>query len=261
MILKVLKYSFSDLIRSRWSYIYFAFYLSLGFLLLFLNGNLSKAVITLMNIVVVLTPMIGTIFGIMYFYNSREFIELLLAQPIRRKTIFIGQYLGVVLSLSLSLVLGLGIPFLVYGITKSSQIWDFATLLISGTFLTFIFSALSIYIGLLNTNKIKGFGYAILMWLFFAVIYDGLFLVSLILFDDYPLDKFTLVASFLNPIDLSRIMILLKLDISALLGYTGALFQKFFGTGQGLVMAFIMLLLWVVVPSFLMIRKSSRKDF
>jgi len=29
-------------------------------------------------------------------------------------------------------------------------------------------------------------------------------------------------------IDLSRIMILLKLDISALLGYTGALFQNFF---------------------------------
>jgi Cu-processing system permease protein len=261
MILKVLKYSFSDLIRSRWSYAYLAFYLVLGFVLLFLNDNLSKAVITLMNIVVVLTPLIGTIFGIMYFYNSREFTELLLAQPIRRKTIFLGQYLGVALSLSLSLVVGLGIPFFIYGITQSGQILDFIALLISGTYLTFIFSGLSIYLGLLNSNKIKGFGYAILMWLFFAVIYDGFFLISLIIFEDYPLDKFTLITSFFNPIDLSRIMILLKLDISALLGYTGALFQKFFGTGQGLVIALAMLTLWVVGPMVLLVKKSAKKDF
>lgn len=88
---KIIKYSFYDLMRSRWNYVYFLFYLALGFVLLFLNNDVSKAVITLMNIIVVLTPLIGTIFGVMYYYNSREFTELLLAQPIRRSTIFIGQ--------------------------------------------------------------------------------------------------------------------------------------------------------------------------
>lgn len=84
-MIKILKYSFFDLMRSRWSYVYFAFYLLLGFVLLFLNSNISKAVITMMNIIVVLTPMIGTVFGIMYYYSSREFTTLLLAQPIQRK--------------------------------------------------------------------------------------------------------------------------------------------------------------------------------
>ncbi|MCR9253172.1 MAG: ABC transporter permease [bacterium] len=258
---KVLKYSFSDLIRSRWSYVYLVFYLVLGFTLLFLNTNLSKAIITLMNIVVILTPLIGTIFGVMYYYNSREFTELLLAQPIKRSSIFLGQYLGISLSLTISLVAGLGIPFLIYGLFQSSVILDFIMLLLSGAFLTFIFVALSVNIALLNTNKIKGFGYAILMWLFFAVIYDGIFLISLVLFDDYPLDQFTLVASLFNPIDLSRIMILLKLDISALLGYTGALFQKFFGTYLGSFISFGTLLLWVIIPVSLMTRFSNKKDF
>ena len=108
---KIIKYSFYDLMRSRWSYIYFAFYLLLGFVMLFLNNNVSKAVITLMNVIVVLTPLIGTIFGVMFYYNSKEFTELLLAQPLKRTTIFIGQYIGLATSLSLSLVLGLGIPF------------------------------------------------------------------------------------------------------------------------------------------------------
>lgn len=260
-MLKILKYSFYDLIRSRWSYVYLLFYLLLGFVLLFLNNDLSKAVITLMNVIIILVPLIGTIFGVMYYYNSKEFTELLLAQPIKRSSIFIGQYLGVVLSLSMSLVLGLGIPFILYGLFQSNEIWDFGLLLVTGTFLTLIFTALAFNIALCNENRIKGFSYAILLWLFMAVIYDGLFLMALMAFESYPLDGFSIGATLFNPIDLSRILILLKLDISALLGYTGAVFQKFFGTGFGLVMAISTLSLWVLFPVLNIYRKSRKKDF
>jgi Cu-processing system permease protein len=260
-MLKILKYSFYDLMRSRWSYVYLAFYLLLGVVLLFLNNDLSKAVITLMNVIIVLVPLIGTIFGVMYYYNSKEFTELLLAQPLNRSSIFLGQYLGVALSLSMSLIIGLGIPFVFYGLFKSNAIWDFSLLLITGTFLTFIFTALAFNIALSNENKIKGFGYAILLWLFLAVIYDGLFLMSLIIFEDYPLDKLSLFGSMLNPIDLSRTLILLKLDISALLGYTGAVFKKFFGTNFGLIVSFTVLVIWVLLPVWRISAKSKKKDF
>ncbi|WP_303318735.1 ABC transporter permease [Flavivirga abyssicola] len=260
-MLKILKYSFFDLMRSRWSYVYFAFYLLLGIVLLFLNNDLSKAVITLMNVILVLVPLIGTIFGVMYYYNSKEFTELLLAQPLKRSSIFLGQYLGVAISLSMSLILGLGIPFIAYGLFKSNAIWDFSLLLITGIFLTLIFTALAFNIALTNENKIKGFGYAILLWLFLAIIYDGLFLMSLVLFEDYPLDKLSLIGTMLNPIDLSRTLILLKLDISALLGYTGAVFKKFFGTNFGLIISFLMLVIWVVLPVLRIVLKSKKKDF
>ncbi len=249
------------MVRSRWSYVYFAFYLALGFVLLFLNNDLSKAVITLMNVIIVLVPLIATIFGVMYFYNSKEFTELLLAQPLKRSSIFMGQYLGVAGSLTLSLVLGLGIPFALYGLLKSNAIWDFTLLLITGTFLTLIFVALAFNIALSNENKIKGFGYAVLLWLFLAVIYDGLFLLSLIVFEEYPLDTFSLVATMFNPIDLSRTLILLKLDISALLGYTGAVFKQFFGTSVGLLISVAVLFLWTFLPIGRLAYLSKKKDF
>ncbi|WP_066225556.1 nitrous oxide metabolic protein [Formosa haliotis] len=260
-MLKILKYSFYDLMRSRWSYVYFAFYLLLGVVLLFLNHDLSKAVITLMNVIIVLVPLIGTIFGVMYYYNSQEFTELLLAQPLKRSSIFMGQYLGVALSLSLSLILGLGIPFVFYGLFKSNAIWDFSLLLITGTFLTLIFTALAFNIALSNENKIKGFGYAILLWLFLAIIYDGVFLMTLVYFESYPLDKLSLIGTMLNPIDLSRTLILLKLDISALLGYTGAVFKQFFGTNYGLIVSLITLTIWVIVPVLRIMQKAKKKDF
>ena len=197
----------------------------------------------------------------MYFYNSKEFTELLLAQPIKRSKIFMGQFIGVALSLALSLALGLGIPFLMYGIFQSTAIFDFGLLLVVGCFLNFIFVALAFNIALSNENKIKGFGYAILMWLFLAVIYDGMFLISLVMFDDYPLDKFSLIATMFNPIDLSRILILLKLDISALLGYTGAVFKQFFGTNLGLFVSLGVLSLWVLFPIWRINVKLKKKDF
>lgn len=260
-MIKILKYSFFDLMRSRWSYVYFAFYLALGFVLLFLNNDVNKAVITLMNIIIVLTPLIGTIFGVMYYYNSKEFTELLLAQPIKRSTIFTGQYLGISISLTLSLILGLGIPFLLYGLFMSSAIFEFSLLLFVGTMLNFIFVALAFNIALSNENKIKGFGYAILMWLFLAVIYDGVFLISLVMLNEYPLDKFALFATMFNPIDLSRILILLKLDISALLGYTGAVFKSFFGTNLGFLLSFAVMALWVILPVWRIRVKLKKKDF
>jgi Cu-processing system permease protein len=158
-------------------------------------------------------------------------------------------------------VIGLGIPFVLYGLFRSSAIYNFSLLLIVGAFLNFIFVALSYNIALSTENKIKGFGYAILMWLFLAVIYDGLFLISLVMFNEYPLDKYSLIATMLNPIDLSRILILLKLDISALLGYTGAVFRKFFGTNYGMVIATLILILWVVLPVIRMHFKLRKKDF
>ena len=258
---KVLKYSFFDLIRSRWSFIYFTFYFLSAAVLLVLTGDASRALVSLMNIIIILSPLIGTLFGVMYFYNSREFAELLLAQPVKRSDIFFGQYFGLTLSLSLSFLLGMIIPFAFFGIFMSPQLGSFLMILFSGVALTFIFTAFSFLIALRNENRIKGFGIAILVWLLLAVVYDGLFLLSLVLFQDYPIERMALGLAIFNPIDLSRILIILKMDVSALMGYTGAVFQKFFGTNLGVILAFLMLTVWTVLPLTAFGYSVKRKDF
>ena len=66
---------------------------------------------------------------------------------------------------------------------------------------------------------------------------------------------------FLNPIDLGRITILLQLDIAALMGYTGAVFQKTFGTDRGLAMTVVAMLAYATVPLLFGLRTFRRKDF
>jgi len=260
-MIKTLKYSFYDLARSNWTYLYLLFYLLTALSLLFLSNDLSRVIVSLMNIIIVLTPLIGMMLGTMYYYNTRDFAELVLAQPIQRKSVFLGQYLGLSLSMTLSFLVGLGIPFISYGVLVSPEIWNFSMLLLVGVLLTLVFTALAFLVAATFENKIKGFGVAIVVWLSLAVVYDGLFLLVMIVFESYPMENAALGITLLNPIDLSRILIMLKLDISALLGYTGAVFNKFFGTSLGLIVSLGALCLWVLGPLGLFLRVVKYKDF
>ena len=258
---KIFKYSLYDLMRSKWLYLYLLFFMGAGFALLYLNNDLMSGITNLMNITILLCPLISIIFGTMYYYNSKEFVELLLAQPIKRKTILLGQYLGLSIALSAGFFIGSLVPFLLYGLFVSTLIFDFLILILAGVFLTFIFTAISFFISILNDNKIKGFGLAIFIWLFLAFIYDGIFLLLLFVFNDYPLEAFALSATIFNPIDLSRILVILKLDSAVMLGYTGAVFSDFFGTIWGMLISAFVLLMWVITPIFIFVKIWDRKDF
>lgn len=241
--------------------VYFLFFLASTFSLLYLSSNISKGIVSLMNIIISIIPIISTIFGVMYYYNSREFIDLLLSQPIKRSSVFLGQYLGLVFSLSFGFTLGMIVPFICYGIFTSSEIWNFSILILIGVLLTFIFVGLAYLTSVLNDDKIKGFGIAILLWIIFAVIYDGIMLLFFVSFSDYPLQKWAVILTVLNPIDLSRVFVLLKLDISALMGYTGAIFNQFFGTSKGMLISLLSNLLWIALPLITFLRIIRKKDF
>jgi len=258
---KFIKYSFVDLIQSYWTILYFAFFLVVTSIILYFSADLTKSIVSMMNIVLVLIPLVSIVFGAIYYYNSREFTELLLAQPVRRRSLILGQYAGLALSLSLSFAAGISIPFIVKGIFTSEHLFDFLLILFAGICLSFIMSAIAYTVALRHENRILGFGISLFIWFFLAVLYDGLILILLILFKDYPTDSLAIVLTFLNPIDLSRVLIMLGLDIAALMGYTGALFLKFFGSLTGILISVFSMLCWIVVPSLLMVRIAKNKDF
>ncbi len=260
-MLKIIGYVIKDLLRNRWTLFYLLFYLLVGFAILIFSGDFSKSTVSFLQIILILTPLIGTLFGVMYYYNSRDFIELLLAQPIRRRDVFIGQWLGVSVSLGTSLVLGLGIPFLWYFAQYEVAGDQFVLLLLLGFALGTIFTGLAMAVSVSTDNKIRGFGYALVLWLLMAVVYDGFLLLALIAFRDYPLEKFALIATVFNPIDLARITILLKLDISALMGYTGAVFREFLGSTTGMILASSVLILWMLLPFALITLIAKKRDF
>ncbi|WP_457626493.1 ABC transporter permease [Persephonella sp.] len=262
-MLKLLKYEFYNMYRNKWIIFYLLFFLILTTALFYFAKAPVKVVSTLLQLVILVIPLISLILGTIFLYDSRNFIELLLSQPVSRKKIYLSKYLGTSISLSVSFLLGIWIPytFFLKQIEAPPEYFLYTALSVSGTFLTFIFVAFAFLIATFFEDRVKGFGASILLWLYMTLIYDGIILFIIIYFREYPLEQPVLALSILNPVDIARIFVILKLDIAALLGYTGAIFQKFFDTKLGQIVSFSVMILWVLVPLLLGLFKFNRKDF
>jgi Cu-processing system permease protein len=253
---KILKYVIFDILRSKLVISYTLLLLALTLGLIYAGNNVDKAVISLLNIALILVPLVCIVFGTVHIYNSNKFMEMLLALPIKRSSIFWAEYLGLSVSLSIGFVIGTGIPLEAYGAGITGLY-----LTAAGVFLTFIFTAFAFLSSVINKDKAKGIGFSLMIWFYLSVIFDGLVLLIYIFFSEYPLEKLVLVLTALNPVDLARIMIMMKLDISALMGYTGATFEHFFGSIIGILFSLFFLLLWTAAPTFLALRVFNKKNF
>ena len=254
MLSGVIKYAYFDLLRSRFILAYTLLLFASTIALFQLDSDAGKVVLSLLNIVLMVVPLVSVVFTSIHFFNSYEFMELMLAQPINRNTVFFGEYLAVVSSLCSAFLIGVGVPMIMF----EAQNW---MLLLTGTMLTTTFVSIAFLSSVLTRDKARAIGMALFLWLYFTLIYDGLLLWIVYTFSDYPLEKVTLAMIALNPVDLARILMLLQLDISALMGYTGAFYREFFGTSVGMFFSFGTLMLWVVLPLLGALRVFNRRDW
>lgn len=252
---KIIKYVFSDLLRNRSILLYTLVLVVLSLSIFLLEDNTDKSIASMLNVVLFVVPLVSVVFSSIYLYNSSEFIALLVSQPLKRQTISASIFTGLAGAMTLAVVLGIGVPIFTFAFSVSG-----ITLLVVSLFLSLIFVSIASWVSVRVRDKSKGIGLAILLWLYFALIFDAVLLFLLFQFADYPIEKFMIAVSMLNPIDISRILILLEIDLSVMMGYTGAVFRNYFGTAAGMLMTSVIILLWSVLPLWFATRFFSKKD-
>ncbi len=152
------------------------------------------------------------------------------------------------------------LPFALNGLDALA--WGrLAALLVAGTVLTCVFTAIATSIAVKCEDRLRGLGAAIGVWLLVTIVYDGFVLLVLAVLSDYPLERATLGLMMANPIDIARVGLLLRFDGAAMMGYTGAVFLKFFSGSSGMVVATLALTAWIIAPIAFGVRVFQRKDF
>lgn len=234
---------------------YFLLLTTAGWGIFTIESYPQKALLTLLEISILAVPLICMIFSTIYYYNSLEFIQLLLTQPVERKTITRAFFWSLGSVFLLAYLLGIGLPLLVMHFSSESL-----TLLLSGSLLTLIFTSLALFICTLTKDKARGMGFTLLIWAFFAIIYDGLLLFLMYQFSEYPIESGVMILSFLNPIDIGRILVIMQTEASALLGYSGAIFRDFFGSSTGYLISSAAMLVWATLPFWGARKVFGKKD-
>ena len=260
VVTRVARFQAREVMRSRWLLAYGCFFLVVTEGLLRFSGGDARTILSLASIVLYVVPLLTLVFGTVYLYNAREFTELLLAQPVGRRGLFAGLYTGLTIPLVLAIAVGVGAPFILHGSADTPRAM-LAAVIGAGAALTMIFTAIAFCIALWCEDRLRGLGAAIGVWMLGAIVYDGLVMAAVAAFSDYPLERAMLVLTLANPIDLARVTLLLQLDVSALMGYTGAVFQQFLGSIIGTLVAATALLIWIAAPVTVGMRAFQRRDF
>ena len=252
---RIIKIILSDILKNKIVLVYTLILAVLSWSSFGMEDNTAKGMLTILNVILFTVPLVSILFATIYIYNSAEFIELLVSQPIKRSKIWISLFISLTLSLIISFLIGSGIPLLINAPNLNGIM-----MLLIGVLITAIFVSLAFLSAIFNRDKARGIGASIVIWLFFALIFDGLILFLLFQFSDYPIEKPMIFVTSLSPIDLARIQMLLHLDASAMMGYTGALFKEYFGNGIGIIISLLLLVLWVIIPFILSLKKFKTKD-
>ena len=252
---KIVKYVLIDILRNKIIIAYTLFLAVLSFSVFSLEDSADKGLLSLLNIVLIFVPLVSIIFSTIYIYNSAEFIELLVSQPVKRKTLWLSLFTGLSIALCISFLAGAGIAVLLFNFSPTGLV-----LVTAGLLLSIIFTAIACLASVFTKDKAKGIGVSVLLWFYFSILFDGLMLFLLFQLSDYPVEKFSLTSTALNPIDLARIFVLLQMDVSALMGFTGAVFKDFFGSSTGIIVSVAVMFLWILIPAGWSLRKFQRKD-
>lgn len=259
--LRIVRFQFQDALSSRWLLVHTLIYLLIAEGLLMSTGFTDKALVSLVNVVLLLVPLVALLFGVIHHYNNRDYTTWMLTQPLERRGLFTGLYLGLTVPMVLSFCIGITLPFLWHGGLAAGQIVRLLTLLGLGTALTFSGVGVAASLAIRFTDRIRGIGLALVIWLIYALLFDGLILMGISVFGDWPIEKALIGAMLLNPIDLSRLILLQTFDAAAMLGYTGAVFSRFFGSQLGVLIASSAILFWVASPIWLAGRLFRKQDF
>jgi Cu-processing system permease protein len=258
---KILRYQLRDVARSRAVLLYGVLLLAMTHTVLYFGGGGARAVLSLLNVILIVVPMVSLVFGTVYLYGAREFIELLLTQPLGRRPIFAGLWSGLTLPLVAAFVLGVSLPFLWSGSLGRELVLPLTVLLVSGALLTAAFTAIATWIATRFDDRAGGMGAALAVWFLVAIAWDGVILLIVATLGDLPLQVPLLGIAMANPVDAARIGLVLALDAPALMGYTGAVMQRAVGIEGGLALTFLALCCWTFVPLLLARRRFGRKDF
>ena len=171
---RIVKIILSDILKNKIVLVYTLILAVLSWSSFGMEDNTAKGMLTILNVILFTVPLVSILFATIYIYNSAEFIELLVSQPIKRSKIWISLFISLSLSLIISFLIGSGIPLLINAPNLNGIM-----MLLIGVLITAIFVSLAFFSAIFNRDKARGIGTSIVIWLFFALIFDGLILFLL----------------------------------------------------------------------------------
>lgn len=258
-VLLIMQKEIREALKNRWFIIYTVCFSILALLLLFFSysregilgiSGFGRTAASLINLVLLFVPLVSLVTGAISISNERENGTLfyLLSHPVERSEVFTGKFLGLLVSIWVSICLGFGLSGIVVGI-KGGSLGVSKYLLTTLLSLLLAASLLSIgfIVSVFSKKAAKSIGISVFLWLFFLVFSDlGIMGTTIVM--DLGI-KSVFVLALLNPTEVFKIAAVLNMSPRfEVLGPVGVYALRSFGRDGTFYLLFSAMILWTVIP-------------
>jgi len=224
--------------------------------------DFARTSTSLINLSGFILPLFVLMLGTFSFISNREYLDLMVTQPVSRYQVILGKYLGLILTLFGATIIGFTIPGILISFVIGIQgAAGYALVILFSFILGIVFTGCSIFISQISNRQQIALGIAIGVWIFFEVVYGLLILGTTLYFSPSVLKYSLIFGLFGNPIDIIRILSLISVGGLEFFGPAGATLFKLAGS-QWLAMVFgiLGLLVWIVIPIIVSLKIFSRQN-
>jgi len=217
---------------------------------------------SLINLGGFLLPLFALLLGVFSFLTHREYLEILATQPVSRREILLGKYLGLLISVLAAAALGFGLPGAIISASIGFEgAGTYLLVVLFSCLLAAVFTGLSVLIALLTGRRPVALGIAIAVWIFFELVYGLLMLATTLYLPAATVKTVLLVGLGGNPVDVVRVLSLLQVGGPALFGPAGATLIKLTGSATvATAIGLAVIAAWIVVPLAIAIEVFKRQD-
>lgn len=257
-----------DAVRSRWL---LAFAVTFAFVALVLSAlqqggtgmqGFNRTTASLVNLCLLLVPLLALVLGAGAIAGERErgTLASLLAQPVTTTDLVVGKYVGLVLALWATVILGFGIAGLLIALVAPvSNIGQYGMFILLSGILASAMLSLGMLISVFSDGRVKALSLAVLAWFVLVLLYQ-LGAVGLALAMS-PSGQSLVLAAVLNPVESVRILAVLSLEPDLqVLGPMGAYLHLEVGTLRSVVLLGSATFTWALMPLLAAVLLLRRQD-
>ncbi len=224
--------------------------------------DFARTSTSLINLTGFVIPLFALLLGVFSFISEREYLELLVAQPISRMQVLIGKYLGLLLTLFITTIAGFSIPGILISLRIGlTGVLSYTLVILFSMLLAVVFSGCAILIAQIANRQQIALGFAISVWIFFEVVYGLAMLGATLYLSPVALKSVLTLGLLGNPIDVFRVLSLLAVGGAEFFGPAGATLIKLVGSEMvALFIGLAALLTWSVLPVVFAMRLFSKQN-
>ncbi len=260
-------------VRSRWTQLFAVVFGGLalivaasGYVLSGGSGiqDFSRTAASLMQLVLLLVPLTSLVMGVLALTPDRGGAELVFAQPVARRDVLLGSLAGLFQALVAAQSLGFGAAGLViFARAGGEGLPGFLMVWAGSVLLTAVFLALAALVsaGQFGRRRVRALAAALVVWFVLALLVDIVALGAASLLRSGHASRLLIVSVLVNPIGAVRTGALLAIEGTAAFGAASLALLRFTNGAAGAAVAIgASLLLWIVLPTALAVRRLSRID-